>query len=132
MNTQNNTPTIFDLFSSPLKNFDLIKSPEELKCDLKNLDDAYELSVDLPGVKKEEISLSFENQVLTISAKHHGDFDKDSGDFILHERTSGVYNRSIMLNDVDPEGIEAKFENGILSVKLKKQAKSITRAIKIN
>lgn len=132
MTTQNNTPTIFDLFSSPLKNFDLIKSSEELKCDLKNLDDAYELTADLPGVKKEDISLSFENQVLSLSAKHHNDLDKESGEFILHERTSGSYNRSIMLNDVDPEGIEAKFENGVLCVKLKKLAKSVTRTIKIN
>ena len=132
MTTQNNTPTIFDLFSSPLKNFDLIKSSEELKCDLKNLDDAYELTADLPGVKKEDISLSFENQVLSLSAKHHSDFDKESGEFILHERTSGSYNRSIMLNDVDPEGIEAKFENGVLCVRLKKLAKSVTRTIKIN
>lgn len=132
MTTQNNTPTIFDLFSSPLKNFDLIKSSEELKCDLKNLDDAYELTADLPGVKKEDISLSFENQVLSLSAKHHNDFDKESGEFILHERTSGSYNRSIMLNDVDPEGIEAKFENGVLCVRLKKLAKSVTRTIKIN
>lgn len=132
MNTQNNTPTLFDLFSSSLKNFDLIKNPESLKCDLKNLEDSYELVVDLPGVKKEDIKLSFENQMLTLSASHHEDFDKDSGTYLLHERTSGVYNRSIMLSDVDPEGIEAKFEDGVLCVKLKKLVKETTYSIKIN
>ena len=94
-----------------------------MKTDVKELDGSYELDIDLPGYKKEDVSAKLENGYLTISAstnKNNDEKDKD-GRYIRRERYTGQCSRSFYVgNQVTQEQIKAKFENGILKLSIPK------------
>ncbi len=136
----NYNPTILDLFSRPLADFDLFApaDPKEDQSLMMNTDvldkgDHYQLKTDLPGVKKEDIKLDFTDGVLTISAERK--FEKNENGkhgYVMHERTEGSYQRQFRFDDVDPKEINAAFVNGELDISLKKVVKAQGRSISIN
>src|SRR5699024_10874335 len=88
-----------------------------MKTDIREHDTGYELDIDLPGFKKDEIKAELENGYLTISAtKSANNDEKDKkGKYIRRERYAGTMQRSFFVgDDVTQEDIKAKFENGIL------------------
>ena len=104
------------------------KASHVMKTDIKETDDGYELVIDLPGFKKEEVKASLENGYLTISAEKALDEDekeKKSGRYIRRERYEGSCSRSFYVGeDVTEEGIKANFQHGILTLFVpKKEAK---------
>ncbi len=100
-----------------------------MKTDIKEMDNGYELVVDLPGFTKDEIKASLENGYLTISAEKGLDKDEEDkkGNYIRRERYSGSCNRSFYVGDaVTEEDIKASFENGTLKTTIpKKEAKAV-------
>ena len=100
-----------------------------MKTDIREHDTGYELDVDLPGFKKDEINIELENGYLTISAAK--DLDKDEqdkkGKYIRKERYAGAMQRSFYVGDaVTEEDVKAKFEDGILKLSIpKKDAKEV-------
>ena len=97
-----------------------------MKTDIREHDEGYELDVDLPGFKKDEISVQLDNGYLTISAAKGLDKDEQDkkGRYIRQERYAGACSRSFYVGEhVEPEDIRAKFENGILQISLPKAAK---------
>ena len=99
-----------------------------MKTDIHENDKEYELSVELPGFKKEEISLDVKDGYLTISAEKGLDKDeqeKESGHYIRRERYAGACSRSFYVGeDVQQEDIKAEFKHGILKLFVpKKEAK---------
>ena len=97
-----------------------------MKTDIKELDDKYELSVELPGYKKEEVELTLDKGYLTIAGKkEENNEDKDeNGKIIRQERFSGSMHRSFFVGeDVKHEDIGAKFEDGILKICVPKKEK---------
>lgn len=99
-----------------------------MKTDIKETDAGYELEIDLPGFKKEEINASLENGYLTIRAAKGLDKDeqeKDTGRYIRRERYAGTCERSFYVGeDVTQEDIKAEFKHGILKLLVpKKEAK---------
>ena len=100
-----------------------------MKTDIRETEGSYELDVDLPGFKKDEIKASLENGYLTISAAKGLDKDeKDKdGKYIRQERYAGAMQRSFYVGDaVAQEDIKAKFEDGILKLSIpKKDAKAV-------
>ena len=95
-----------------------------MKTDIHENDKEYELSVELPGFKKEEISLDVKDGYLTISAQKGLDKDEEDkkGRVLRQERYSGVCTRSFYVgDDVSEDDISAKFENGILSINVPKK-----------
>ena len=95
-----------------------------MKTDLREHDDGYELSVDLPGFTKDQIELSLENGYLTITAaKGLEEEGKDKKGRIVHqERYSGSMSRSFYLGEhVTEEDVKAKFENGVLTLGFPKE-----------
>ncbi len=79
-------------------------------------DEAYVVEAEMPGVNKEDVNLTFEDDILTINATPK--VNKDIK-YLIHERSSMKLKREIILdNDVDAENIRARFENGILYVTL--------------
>ena len=101
-----------------------------MKTDIKEMEDGYELEMDLPGFKKEEISISLEDGNLTIQAAKGLDEDekeKKSGRYIRRERYAGAMTRSFYVGEnVRQEDIHAKFEDGILRLSVpKKPAKAV-------
>ena len=87
-----------------------------MKTDVRETDSTYEIDVDLPGFKKDEIKVDLENGYLTISAAKGLDKDeKDKqGRYIRQERYSGQCSRSFYVGDIRPEDVTASFEDGIL------------------
>ena len=91
-----------------------------MRTDVKETDSAYELDVDLPGFAKEDIHIDLEQGYLTISAAKSLDKDQN-GRYIRQERYSGQCSRSFYIGDVQPEQIQAKYENGILNITIQKE-----------
>ena len=97
-----------------------------MKTDVRETKDSYEVDVDLPGFKKEEIKMELENGYLTISAAKGLDkdeTDKETGKYIRRERYAGNLSRSFYIGDVKQEDVKAAFKNGILSISVPKEDK---------
>ena len=90
-----------------------------MKTDLKEHEDGYELSVDLPGFKRDQIQLQLSNGYLTVSAaKGVEEEGKDKKGRLVHqERFSGSMSRSYYVGEnLEEEDIKARFENGVLTL----------------
>ena len=100
-----------------------------MKTDIKEHDGGYELDIDLPGFKKDEITIDLDNGYLTISAEKGLDKDEQDkkGKYIRRERYAGAMQRSFYVGDaVTEEDVKAKFEDGILRLSIpKKDAKAV-------
>ena len=100
-----------------------------MKTDVKETDTGYEVDIDLPGFKKDEINAQLDNGYLTISAAKGLDKDeKDKkGKYIRKERYAGAMSRSFYVGEgVTQEDIKAKYEDGILRLSVpKKGAKAV-------
>ena len=100
-----------------------------MKTDVKEVENGYEVAMDLPGFKKEDISAKLENGYLTITASKGLDKDEknEEGKYIRRERYSGSCSRSFYVGDgVTEEDIKARFEDGILKLDIpKKDAEKI-------
>ena len=96
-----------------------------MKTDVRETEDTYEVDMDLPGFKKDEINVDLKNGYLTVSAAKGLDKDeKDkNGKYIRQERYTGAMSRSFYVGDVAPEDVKAKFEDGILQISLPKVEK---------
>ena len=95
-----------------------------MKTDVKETETGYELDIDLPGFKKDEISAHLEDGYLTVSAAKGVDKDEkdNEGRYIRRERYSGSMTRSFYVgNAVTEEDIKAKYEDGILSLSIPKK-----------
>ena len=94
-----------------------------MKTDVRENENTYELDVDLPGFKKEEINAKLENGYLTITADKSLEKDKtdNKGRYIRQERYSGSMARSFYVGDsIKETDIHAKFEDGILKLSIPK------------
>ena len=95
-----------------------------MKTDVRETENSYELDIDLPGFKKDEIQASIENGYLTISAAKGLDKDeKDKkGNYIRRERYAGECSRSFYVGDgLTESDIQARYEDGILKLSVPKQ-----------
>ena len=103
-----------------------------MKTDVKETDNSYELDIDLPGFKKEDINVQLDNGYLTIAASKslEKEDEHEKSHYIRQERYSGSMSRSFYVgNDVKQEEIHAKYEDGILKLAVPKKA---TKAIETN
>ena len=106
-----------------------------MKTDVRETEGSYELDVDLPGFKKEEVNVELNNGYLTIEAAKS--LDKDDTDkqgrYIRQERYAGSMSRSFYVGeDVEPDQISAKFESGILQISVPKAAKKLPKSSSIS
>ncbi len=100
-------------------------TPQIMKTDVREFDNSYELDVDLPGFKKEDIKVDFKDGTLTISAARNTETnEKDNdGKLIRQERYVGTCKRSFYVGDIQPTDISAKYEDGILKLSVPKYDK---------
>ena len=101
-----------------------------MKTDVRETDDAYEVDIDLPGFKKDEVTAELKDGYITISASKGLDKDekdKKTGKYIRKERYAGSMSRSFYVGEhVTEDDIHPKYENGILSFTVpKEEAKAI-------
>lgn len=96
-----------------------------MKTNIVEKDGNYELSIEMPGVKKEDIQMELKDGYLNVTASHNTDkVDKDKeGRIIRKERVSGSYYRSFYVGeDIHTEDVKASFNNGELIVTVPKEA----------
>ena len=101
------------------------------RVDFYETESAYQVTLDLPGISKENLNVTYENKMLTISGEKK--VEKTEGDYSNHrvERSFGHFSRSIHLSkDVNADSIKAEMKNGVLHIDVPKaesaQAKKIT------
>ena len=137
-------PSIFDIFDEPFfqNTFSPVSSAvKSFSVDVKDKGNSYELTAELPGVKKENIALSYDNSYLTIkttvdkkeeqpvneaNAKDAKDDKKASEKYLRRERYYGAMQRSFYIDDIDEANIKAAYKDGILTVTLPKAVKKET------
>src|SRR5699024_12063654 len=109
----------FEDFGEPFFTMD---SSNNMKSDVIKTDDGYQVTVDIPGVDKDNIDLSYDQDVLSIKAKRDSTLDqKDEQDNVIaSERSYGEYVRNYRLPDVSADKISAKAEDGVLTIDLPK------------
>ena len=96
---------------------------ELMKTDVQETDGVYELSIELPGFKKEDVSAKLDNGYLTINASKNEEKEekKEQDKYIRRERYTGQCTRSFYVGEgVKQEDIQAKFEDGVLRLKVPK------------
>ena len=142
-------PSIFgenlfdDFFNDGFGMFPVMNTQHELygkrgknlmKTDVRETANSYELDVDLPGFKKDEINLDIKDGYLTVSAEKGLDKKEEDkrGRILRQERYAGICSRSFYVGNVKPEDVKAKYESGVLSVVLPKvDQKKLASASKI-
>ena len=96
-----------------------------MKTDVRETEDAYEVDIDLPGFKKDEVTAELNDGYITISAAKGLDKDekdKKTGKYIRKERYAGSMSRSFYIGEgITQDEISAKYENGILQLKIPKK-----------
>ena len=101
----------------------------EMKTDVREKEDGYEIDMDLPGFKKDQVELTLENGYLTVTANKGFDKDEkdDKGRMIRQERYAGSMQRSFYVGqNMTEEDVKARFEDGVLHLNLpKKDARKI-------
>ena len=96
-----------------------------MKTDIKEFDDKYEVEIDLPGFKKDEVQVELKDGYLVVSAEKgldEDEQDKKTGKYLRRERYAGNMSRSFYVGeDITETDIHAKFENGILMLDIPKK-----------
>ena len=97
-----------------------------MKTDVKETDTSYEVDIDLPGFKKDEIKMKLDQGYLTVSAAKGIDKEEknEAGKYVRRERYAGSLSRSFYVGEkVTEDDIHPKYENGILTFTLPKEEK---------
>ena len=97
------------------------------RTDVVDTGDAFKLEAELPGFDKEDIKIDVENDCLTVSAEHKSEKkeENEKKNFVKRERFYGSYTRSFDVSGINVDGIEAKYENGVLTLTLPKKAAEV-------
>ena len=103
------------------------KSCGSFKTDIKETPEEYVVHAELPGVKKEDINIDYNNNYLSISATRNNEFEEKKDNYIRRERNTREFTRSFYVGDVDTEAIKANFKNGCLTIEVPKEEKVETK-----
>ncbi len=123
-----------DLWDWDIPDFTLMRVPRMQfpKLDIKEEDESYLLTAEVPGFSKDDINIEVEDDVLTIFSEHEEEKEEEREGYIYRERSSRSFSRSLRL----PEGftreeITAKLEDGILSLTIPKREPKPPRKVEI-
>ncbi len=100
-------------------------STNAMRVDVKDEGDHYLLEADMPGIKKEDVSIEVNDGVLTISAQTKQSREEKKENYVFSERRSGSFSRSFTLNGIDEEKISAACEDGVLKLTLPKLGEEV-------
>lgn len=93
----------------------------------------YYLTAELPGIRKEDISITVEDGYVTVSGKKEENKEEKDSDYYLKETRHGSFSRSFRLpGKVDKEKVDATYKDGVLTVVLPHEEESITKKIEIH
>ena len=101
--------------------------------DLVESKEQYVLRADLPGLSDGDVNIQLEDNVLTISGERKTEHEQQQEGFYRLERAFGGFSRSLTLPDgVDPEGIQAHFDRGVLEIRIPKPEQKKPKTVQIN
>ncbi|MGB3159995.1 MAG: Hsp20/alpha crystallin family protein [Carnobacterium sp.] len=123
-------PALLDEELSLLDKFSSSFTKNSFKTDIHETDQEYQLKIDLPGFNKENISIDFNHDILTIQAKRQEETSEkdDKGTFIKKERSYGSMTRQFYLKNVNEDNAKANYTDGVLRLTLPKlSSKEITK-----
>ncbi len=122
------------MFLRPVR-LDLDAIPElQIKVDITENGDTYQVAAEMPGVKKEDIKVSVDGNLVRISAESKKETEEKKGDQVIRsERYYGRMERAFTLDgDVDDSKVDAKYADGVLKLKLPKKATTASRRITVS
>jgi HSP20 family protein len=99
----------------------------DLRSDVSADDNEFDITMDVPGVDKKNIDISFNDDVLTVNVKYEKKNDKKN--YSVKERFYSNTSRSFYLENANPEAITAKLDNGVLNIKVAKMPKVETKKL---
>ncbi len=101
--------------------------------DLVETEDAFVLRADLPGLSEKDVKIELEDNVLTVSGERKAEHEERKEGYYRVERASGTFSRSLTLPEgVDPEGVSANFDRGVLEVRIPKPEERKPRKVAIS
>jgi HSP20 family protein len=98
----------------------IFQSWHAFSVDIKDAGDSYEITAELPGVPKENITLDFNDGYLTIGVKQEAYQEEDGRNYLRRERRQVASQRSFYVGNVDPSQVKAQYSHGVLEVTLPK------------
>lgn len=123
---------LFDSFFPARREDDSGSAVWAPRTDLAETDDAYIVSMDVPGIKPDEIDITFEEGTLKVSGERQASKEVEQGQYHRIERSYGRFFRSFRFGgNVDPDKIEAHFDDGVLTIRVGKVEESKPRRIEV-
>jgi HSP20 family protein len=124
---------LFDTFFNDLQGEEVANRGWMPPVDIQETADGYRLEAELPGLTKDDINITLENNVLRLSGERKFEKDAKKENYHRIERTYGTFTRAFALpQQVNPEGVHAAFENGILTLTVPKAEQAKPRKISIS
>ena len=126
---------LFDDFGRPARNlfnFGASALAPIPALEMTEQDKAYRLTVELPGMKEDEVEVSVADGVLTIAGEKREESERKDEGVLVSERRYGAFRRQLTIpSDVDPQAIAADFDKGVLAITLPKDSSAAERSRKI-
>ncbi len=121
------TKSLYDVVDDFFNNNLYSMNNHVFKIDVKENKDAFMIEAELPGIKREEIKLEYNDEHLVIAVQKEDKIDDEKENYIHRERRMSSMTRSLYLKDVEADGIEAKLEEGILKILAPKKENASNR-----
>lgn len=125
--------SMFERYLAPLK-VELENGSLDMRLDVSEVDGAYKVRADIPGVKKDDINVRIEGNIIQIDAKAKREKDEKekNGKVLRSERWEGAVSRTFSVSeDVDDTKATAKYEDGVLTLELPKKVSTVSKKIAI-
>ncbi|MDY5931931.1 MAG: Hsp20/alpha crystallin family protein [Candidatus Ornithospirochaeta sp.] len=128
-----NVPATFDDFFDSMMDVFGVRDSKFPAVDVEEDKDGYQVKAELPGYNQDSIKVYIEKHILHIEGKaHEEESEKEGKKYILRERRSASFSRTFSLPDgIEENNLEAKFENGILSIRLPKKPEEKPQRIEV-
>lgn len=123
-----------DFWNQDMNGTELMAEAESFRpgSEIVKTDTGFQVKVSLPGVKKEDVKIELDGNLLTISGERHSEHKEQKHNVLRSEISYGKFSRSFTLtNDIDKAGILADFSDGMLKVDLPVSEKSMPKSIEI-
>ena len=119
-------------YDSPVSTWSTSVDFRRLAMDVIEDDTAYVVTADMPGISRDEVSVTIDKNVLTISAAPKDEVSQDARKVLRHERYSGKYARSLRLGeDIDEDQVSAEYRDGVLRLAIPKKAAVAPRQVDV-
>jgi len=123
---------LFDELFNSRGLFNLSQGSWYPQVDIEESENEYVLRMELPGMKKEDLQIAFQDGVLTVSGEKKDSRTSEKTDYHLNERRYGKFERSFRINsEINTEKIEAGFNNGILQIEIPKAEAAKPKQIEV-